>query len=157
MNLQPQPKWRGALILIKSERLELPAPFGRRIAKPLDADAAGQATFDGSLDQIGRKEGERYGHIDLPNAALFSDTHFLNRRHWTGDDIVEPLAAFVAPHPPNRFAWRRHAPPGILGWHLQYQQRVRGRSIQLMRSLPRHSGLGPTHNSDSGWPPWWRG
>ena len=31
----------------ESERLKLPAPFGRRIAEPLDADAAGQATFYG--------------------------------------------------------------------------------------------------------------
>ena len=33
------------LFRIESERLKLPAPFGRRIAEPLDADAAGQATF----------------------------------------------------------------------------------------------------------------
>jgi hypothetical protein len=32
---------------IESERLKLPAPFGRRITNPLDADAAGQATFYG--------------------------------------------------------------------------------------------------------------
>jgi hypothetical protein len=33
--------WAGALTLfrIKSERLKLPTPFGRRIAEPLDADA----------------------------------------------------------------------------------------------------------------------
>src|ERR1700729_2905068 len=35
----------GHLFWIKSERLELPTPFGRRIAEPLDADAPGQATF----------------------------------------------------------------------------------------------------------------
>ena len=33
------------LFRIESERLKLPAPFGRRIAEPLDADAPGQATF----------------------------------------------------------------------------------------------------------------
>jgi hypothetical protein len=33
------------LFRIESERLKLPAPFSRRIAEPLDADAAGQATF----------------------------------------------------------------------------------------------------------------
>ena len=33
------------LFRIESERLKLPAPFGRRIAEPLDADAARQATF----------------------------------------------------------------------------------------------------------------
>jgi hypothetical protein len=30
---------------IEAERVELPAPFSRRIAEPLDADATGQATF----------------------------------------------------------------------------------------------------------------
>jgi hypothetical protein len=42
----------GALTLfrMKSERLKLPAPFGRRIAKTFDADAAGQATFYGRFD-----------------------------------------------------------------------------------------------------------
>jgi hypothetical protein len=32
-------------IRIETECLELPAPFGRQIAEPLDADPAGQATF----------------------------------------------------------------------------------------------------------------
>ena len=38
------------LFRIESERLKLPAPFGRRIAEPLDANAAGQATFYGRFD-----------------------------------------------------------------------------------------------------------
>jgi hypothetical protein len=46
------------LFRIESERLKLSAPFCRRIAKPLDADAAGQATFYGCFDKIGCKEGE---------------------------------------------------------------------------------------------------
>src|SRR6266404_8106005 len=35
------------LFRIESERVKLPNPFGRRIAEPLEADAAGQATFYG--------------------------------------------------------------------------------------------------------------
>jgi hypothetical protein len=46
------------LFRIKSEGLELPAPFGWRITEPLDADAAGQATLYGGLDKVGREEGE---------------------------------------------------------------------------------------------------
>jgi hypothetical protein len=42
------------LFRIESERRKLPAPFGRRIAEPLDADAAGQATFYRCFDKIGR-------------------------------------------------------------------------------------------------------
>jgi len=83
-----------ALFRTESKRFELPAPFGRRIAEPFDADAAGQATFYGGLDKIGREEGERYGHVDLPNAALLADADFLDCGHSTNDHIVEPLAAF---------------------------------------------------------------
>jgi len=60
------PRRRSSLLdgEVESERLELSAPFRRRIAEPLDADAAGQATFYGRFDKIGREEGERDGHID---------------------------------------------------------------------------------------------
>ena len=34
-----------------------------------DADAAGQATFYRCFDKIVREEGERDGHIDMPNAT----------------------------------------------------------------------------------------
>jgi hypothetical protein len=46
------------LFRIESERLKLSAPFSRRIAEPLDADAAGQATFYCCFDKIGCEEGE---------------------------------------------------------------------------------------------------
>ena len=38
------------LFRTEAERLELLAPSGRQIAEPLDADAAGQATFYGGFD-----------------------------------------------------------------------------------------------------------
>ena len=60
------------LFRIESKRLELSAPFSRQIAEPLDADAAGQAAFYGCFDKIGGEEGERDGHIDLPNAAILA-------------------------------------------------------------------------------------
>ena len=47
------------LLWVQPERFELPAPFRRRIAKPLDVDASRQTTFDGRADQFGGKEGER--------------------------------------------------------------------------------------------------
>jgi hypothetical protein len=83
-----------ALFRTESKRFELPAPFGWRIAEPLDTDAAGQTTFDRCLDKAGREEGERDRHVDLPDAAFFADADFLDGGHSTGDDIVEPLAAF---------------------------------------------------------------
>ena len=71
------------LFRIESERLKLPAPFSRRIAKPLDADAAGQATFYCGFDKIGCEEGERDGHIDLPNAAFLASAKLCDRGHPT--------------------------------------------------------------------------
>src|ERR1700687_4594732 len=67
------------LIRVESERRELSAPFSRRIAESLDADAAGQATFHGRFDKIGCEEGERDGHIDLPNAAFLADAKLCDR------------------------------------------------------------------------------
>ena len=55
---------------IEAERVKLPIPFGRRIAEPLDADAAGQAAFNGGSDKIGREEGEIR---DLDGAAAIPD------------------------------------------------------------------------------------
>ena len=46
------------LFRLESERVKLPTPFCRRIAKPLDADAAGQTTFYGRFNKIGREEGK---------------------------------------------------------------------------------------------------
>ena len=57
---------------IKSERFELPSPFGGRIAKSLDANTTGQAALDGGSDESRREEGKRDGHIDLTDAAAFA-------------------------------------------------------------------------------------
>ena len=73
------------LFRIESKRLKLSAPFGWRIAEPLDADAAGQATFYGRFNKIGCEEGERDGHIDLSNAALLASAKLSDRGHSTGD------------------------------------------------------------------------
>ena len=80
------------LFRIESERLKLRAPFSRRISEPLDADAAGQATFYGCFDKIGGEKGERNGHIDLPNAALLSGTKLSDRGYSTRDHIIQPPA-----------------------------------------------------------------
>src|SRR5260370_23407138 len=71
------------LFRIESERLKLPAPFGRRIAESLDADAAGQATFYCCFDKIGCEEGERNSHIDLLNAALLASAKLCDRGYST--------------------------------------------------------------------------
>jgi len=64
------------LFRIESQGRKLPTPFGRRIARPLDAGATGQATFYGCFDKVGCEEGERDRHVDLPNAALLASAKF---------------------------------------------------------------------------------
>src|SRR6478736_3790703 len=81
---------RLQLFWIESERLKLPAPFNRRIAKPFDTDATGQATFYGCFDKIGCEEGERDCHVDVTNAALLAGTKLHDRGHPTRDDIIQP-------------------------------------------------------------------
>jgi hypothetical protein len=54
---------QGGLFRIESERLKLPAPFSRRIAKPFHTDATGQATFYCCFDEVGCEEGQRDRHI----------------------------------------------------------------------------------------------
>jgi hypothetical protein len=85
---------RFRLFRIESESLELTHPFRRRIAEPLDTDAAGQATFYCCFDTFGREEGKRDRHIDLQNAAFLAHAKFGVDGYSTGDDIVEPPAAF---------------------------------------------------------------
>ena len=69
------------LFRIESKRLELSAPFSRQIAEPLDADAAGQATFHGCFDKVGCEEGERDGHVDLSDAAFLASAKLSDRGH----------------------------------------------------------------------------
>ena len=71
------------LFRIESERLKLSAPFGRRIAEPLDADAARQATFHCGFHKVGGEKGKRDGHVDLPNAALLVSAKLSNRGYAT--------------------------------------------------------------------------
>jgi hypothetical protein len=91
---EPPPVQNGAghLFWIKSERLKLPALFSRRIAEPLDADAAGQTAFHGSFDEIRSEQGERDGHVDLPNAARFLDADFLDCRYRPETTSSSPAA-----------------------------------------------------------------
>src|SRR5260370_34897614 len=70
--------------------MKLPAPFSRRIAEPFDADAAGQATLHRCLDKIRCEEGERDGHVGLPNAAFLASAKLCDRRYSTRDNVIQP-------------------------------------------------------------------
>ena len=58
------------MLRIQPKRFELPTPFRRSIAQPLDIDASRQAALDGSADQLGSKKGERDGHVDVTDMLL---------------------------------------------------------------------------------------
>jgi hypothetical protein len=78
------PRDRGQCYFwVESERRKLSAPFSRRIAQSLDADAAGEATFCRCFGKIGGEESERHGHIDLPNAAFFASAKLSHRGYST--------------------------------------------------------------------------
>ena len=57
------------LFWIESERLKLSTPFSRRVAEPLNADAAGQATFYGCLNKIGSTYGSIAGALPRRRAT----------------------------------------------------------------------------------------
>ena len=69
------------IIRIQTEDFKLSDPLRGGIAKSLDSDAAGQATFYRCFDKIGREEGEREGHIDMPNAAFLASAKLSDRGH----------------------------------------------------------------------------
>ena len=81
---------RERLLRVQSERLELPAPLGRRIAKTLHANAAGQATLNRGSDEIRREERERDGHVNLANAAFFAGGDLFKFGDFARYDLVEP-------------------------------------------------------------------
>ena len=66
------------LLRIQPQCFELPTPFRRSIAQPLDVDATGQAAFHGSADQLGSKEGERDGHVDMTDAVSLAQRNLLS-------------------------------------------------------------------------------
>ena len=126
------------LLRIEPERLKLPAPLSRRIAEPLDADAAGQATFYGRFDKIWCNEGERDGHVDLPDATLLASAKLCDRGHATGDDIIEPTTTsrdgadqarpaleLLRPDNASRCVVREQDPAGSFGWRFPPRNRER--------------------------------
>jgi len=69
---------RALLLRIQPERFELPIPFRRSIAQPLDVDASRQTALDSGANQPRSKEGERDGHVDMTDAALLAQCNLLN-------------------------------------------------------------------------------
>jgi len=70
----------------------LAGPLGRRIAETSNANTPRQSPFDGRLHQPGRKERQRYRHIDLANAASFARGNLLDNGG-AGNDLKKPTPA----------------------------------------------------------------
>ena len=59
-----------SLLRVQSERLELPAPFGWRLAQPFDSDASRQPSIDRCSNEVRCEERERDGHVDLAHTTF---------------------------------------------------------------------------------------
>ena len=76
--------------LIRGSQLAL--PIRGRVAKPLDTNSAGQATFDRCLHEPWCDECERDGHVDLTHAAFLTRGDLFNVSDKAGDDLIKPTA-----------------------------------------------------------------
>lgn len=79
-------------ISAQPQRCELLAPFGRGVTETFHADAPRKTPVDSRLDQTGREERQRDGHIDVTNAAFFASSDLLGSEHYSGDDLILPPA-----------------------------------------------------------------
>jgi hypothetical protein len=77
----------------KSEHLVLPRPLGGHVGEAGHSHAMRQPPRDGRFHEIGRQEGKRDRHVDLPNAAplALGDAFRICAR--VGKKFVEPAAA----------------------------------------------------------------
>jgi hypothetical protein len=74
----------------QAEHCVLARPLDWRIAQSGNADTAWQSAIDGSPHEIGCKEGERYGHVDLPHAATLSLRDAFHICFYVSDKFIEP-------------------------------------------------------------------
>jgi len=85
-------RFEWELLRRKPEHLVLAGPFGRQVGEADNSHAMRKASFDRSLDEIGREEGKRDRHVDLADAAAVSrrDARRVCRR--VRDELIEPAA-----------------------------------------------------------------
>ena len=70
---EPQPVPRTSLLMSgEAKHLSLLPPFDGAITQSLDTNAPRQAAFNGGLDKVRGKEGQRDNAVHLPHAAFFA-------------------------------------------------------------------------------------
>ena len=77
----------------KSEHLVLPRPLGGHVGEARHSHATRQPPRDGRFHEIGRQEGKRDRHVDLPNAAPLALGNAFRICIRVGKKFVEPAAA----------------------------------------------------------------
>ncbi len=77
----------------KSEHLVLPRPRGGHVGEAGHSHATRQPPRDGRFHEIGRQEGKRDRHVDLPNAAPLALGDAFGICVRVGKKFVEPAAA----------------------------------------------------------------
>src|SRR5215471_21685377 len=83
----------GQLLGRKPEHLVLTGPFGRQVGEADYSHAMRKASFDRSLDKVGREEGKRDCHIDLADAATIARRDVFRICRRVRDELVEPATA----------------------------------------------------------------
>jgi hypothetical protein len=78
---------------IEAEVLDLPIPFGMRIAQTFDVDAAREPPFDRCLDELRSQKRKRECQIDLAHRASFAFGQLCGISDGARDDIIEPAAS----------------------------------------------------------------
>jgi hypothetical protein len=77
----------------KSEHLVLARPVGGQVSESGHSHAMRQPPRDGRFHEIGRQEGKRDRHVDLPNAAPLALSDAFRICVGVGKKFVEPAAA----------------------------------------------------------------
>jgi hypothetical protein len=85
-------RFEWELLRRKPEHLVLAGPFGRQVGEADNSHAMRKASFDRSVDEIGREEGKRDRHVDLADAAAVSRRDARRACRRVRDELIEPAA-----------------------------------------------------------------
>src|ERR1700704_804860 len=100
----------------KPDDFVLPRPFDGQITQARDPQAVGQMPIDRGFDEIGRKESQRYRHVDLTGAASSAVGDVLGRGRRILDQLLEPTAPLRNRSNQCRFRLRPDGPRTLLRW-----------------------------------------
>ena len=119
----------------------LAGPFSGEVTEADHSHSMWEAAFDGCLDEIRRKEGERDRHVHFPHGAALARGNALGVGRGIGREFIEP-----ATRPSNRRdqgrAVLRSNWAGILMWRPLLETRIRGVALTVSCSTALQSRCG---------------